>query len=81
MLLLTHCWLMSKRGRYRSLRWNYFWSASDSTRSAGTGTSRPRLAFLPGTSGLRLMMGGSWVSRRSANRRDRHSDTRSLCGA
>ena len=48
MLLLTHCRLMPKRGRFRALRWNDFRSASDSTRSAGTGASRPRFALLPG---------------------------------
>ena len=48
MLLLTHCRLMSKRGRFRALRGNDFRSASDSTRWAGTGTSRPRFALFPG---------------------------------
>ena len=33
----------------------------DSTRSAGTGTSRLRFALLPGTSGLRLKIGGFLV--------------------
>ena len=50
MLLLTHCRLMLKSGRFRSLRWNDF----RSTRSAATGASRPRLALLPGTSGHSL---------------------------
>ena len=76
MLLLTHCRLMSKRGRFRSLRGHDFRSVSYSTKSAGTGTSRPRFALLPGTSGLRLRMGGSRLSRRSAGRRERHSDIR-----
>ncbi len=57
MLLLTHCRLMSKHGRCRSLRWNDFRSASDSTRPADIGASRLCLALLPGTSGLRLRMG------------------------
>ena len=35
MLLLTHCRLMSKRGQFRSLRWNDFRSASDSTQVGG----------------------------------------------
>ena len=66
MLWLTHCRLMSKRGRFRSLRGNDFRSAGDSNRWAGACTSRPRFALLPGTSGLRLRMGGSRLSRRSA---------------
>ena len=73
MLLLTHCRLMPKRGRFRALRGNDFRSASDSTKWAGTRTSRPRLALLPGTSGFRLRMGGSRLSRRSTGRRERHS--------
>ena len=76
MLLLTHCRLMPKRGRFRALRWNDFRSVSDSTRWTGTGASRPRFALLPGASGFRLRMGRSWVSRRSAGRRDRRSDPR-----
>ena len=76
MLLLTHCRLMSKRGRFRSMRGHDFRSVSDSTGWAGTGASRPRFALLPGTSGLRLRMGGSRLSRRSAGRRKRHSDIR-----
>ena len=43
--------------------------------SAGTGTSLPFSALFPSTSGLRLMIGGSWESRRSAGQRDRHSET------
>ncbi len=39
MLLLTHCRLMSKRGRCLSLRWNDFRFANDSTRSACTDAS------------------------------------------
>ena len=76
MLLLTHSRLMPKRDRCRALRGHDFRSVSDSTRWAGTGTSRPRFALLPGTSGLRLRMGGSRLSRRSAGRRERHSDIR-----
>ena len=48
LFLLTHSRLMPKRDRCRALRWNDFRSASDSTRWAGTGTSRPRFALLPG---------------------------------
>ena len=48
MFLLTHSRLMPKRGRFRSLRGHDFRSVSDSTRWAGTGTSRPRFALLPG---------------------------------
>ena len=77
MLLLTHCRLMSKSGCCRSFAWTDARSPRDSIRSSGMGTSRPRLLLLPVTSGRREMIGGSWLSRRSAGRRERHSPTRS----
>ena len=76
MLLLTHSRLMPKRGRFRSLRGHDFRSVSDSTRWAGTRTSRPCFVLLPGTSGFRLRMGGSRLSRRSTGRRERHNPIR-----
>ena len=73
MLLLTHCRLISKRGSCRSRGRMDTRSPREEARSAGMGTSRPRLALLPVTSGRREMIGGSWLSRRSAGRRERHS--------
>ena len=62
-------------GRLRFLEWNEARSARLSTRSAGIGTSRPLRALLSGASGRTLMIGGSWLSRRSLRRRERTSET------
>ena len=47
MLLLTHCRLMSKSGRRLSLAWIDTRSPRLSTKSAGMGASRRRVALFP----------------------------------
>ena len=71
----THCREMSSMGRLRSLAWNEAKSARLSSRSAGTGTSRPLRDLFPGAFGRMVITGGFWPRRRSERRSERASDT------